>query len=86
MNEDSSDKMILKIRKELDELLRDIKVSFTHFYMGARNHFGKFENFRKKKWIIHLVELDELFPKIRVRDLKTACGRCGAHAKFENNA
>ena len=49
MNEDSSDKMILKIRKELDELLRDIKVSSSHFYMGARNHFGKFENFRKKK-------------------------------------
>ena len=33
MNEESSDKMILKIRKELDELLRDIKVSFTHFYI-----------------------------------------------------
>ena len=40
----------------------------------------------EKKWIIHLVELDELFPTIEVRDLKTACGRCGAHAKFENNA
>ena len=54
--------------------------------MGDRNNFGKFEFFSKKKCIIHLVELDELFPKIGVRGLKTACGRCGAHAKFENNA
>ena len=35
---------------------------------------------------MHLVMLEELFPKIWVRDLKTACGRCDAHAKFENNA
>ena len=27
-----------------------------------------------------------MFSKIGVRDLKTACGRCGAHAKCENNA
>ena len=40
--------------------------------MGARN-FGKFEYFRKKL-IKHLVELDQLFPIIGVRDHKTACG------------
>ena len=31
---------------------------------------------------MHLVMLEELFPKIWVRDLKTACGRCGE--KFSN--
>ena len=46
----------------------------------------KFQNFSKKKCIIHLVELDELFSKMRFRDQKTACGRYGAHAKFENTA
>ena len=54
--------------------------------MEDRNNFGKFDFLFEKKCIIHLVELDELFPKIEVRDFKTACGRCGAHAKFENNA
>ena len=52
--------------------------------LGTRNNFGKFEI--RKKWMIHLVKLDELCSKIWVRDLKTACGRCGAHAMFENNA
>ena len=56
----------------------------NHF--ATENNFSKFEIFSKKKCIIHLVELDELFPKIWVRDLKTACGRRGAHAKCENNA
>ena len=32
--------------------------------------------FRKIKCITHVVELDELFPKIGVLNLKTACGRC----------
>ena len=54
--------------------------------MGARYNFGKLEIFSKKKCIIYLVELDELFPKIGVRDIKTACGRCGAYAKSRNNA
>ena len=44
--------------------------------------------FRKKEYntvlLIHLVELDELFPKIWVPDHKTACGRCSAYAKVEN--
>ena len=31
---------------------------------GARNNFGKLENFSKKDRIIHLVELNELFPEI----------------------
>ena len=33
-------------------------------HLGARNNFGKFENFSKKDRIIHLVELNELFPEI----------------------
>ena len=36
-----------------------------------------------EKSVIHIVELDELFPKIWGLTLKTASGRCGAH---ENNA
>ena len=37
--------------------------------------------FSKIKCILHLVEFDQLFPKIGIRDLKTACGWCGAHTK-----
>ena len=43
----------------------------SFFYFGARNNFRKFEFFSKKKCTIHLVELDEPFPKIGVRGLKT---------------
>ena len=57
--------------------------SWPILQLGDRNNFGNFYFFSKKKCIIHLVELDELFPKIWVSDLKTACGRCGAHAKVE---
>ena len=53
--------------------------------MEDRNNFGNFDFFSKKKCIIHLVELDELFPKIWVSALKTACGRCGAYAKVEKH-
>ena len=45
----------------------------------SRKNFGKFENFSKKKCIIHHVELDKLFREIGMRDLKTACRRFGAN-------
>ena len=53
--------------------------------MGDWNNLGKFDFFSKKKWIIHLVELDELFRKIWVSAPQTACGRCGAYAKVEKH-
>ena len=73
----------LKRPREIILLLRSWEENPTKSQMGDRNNFGNFDFFSKKKCIIHLVELDELFPKIWVSDLKTACGRCGAHAKVE---
>ena len=57
-------------------------IFWVDFHKWELKSFRKFEIFRKK-CIIHIVELDELFLKIWGRTLKTACGRCGAH---ENNA
>ena len=46
--------------------------------MGPANNLSQYD-FHRKKCLIHLVELDELNPKIGVQGLKT-------HAKSDNNA
>ena len=46
------------------------------------NNLGKYDFFRKKG-IIQIVELDQLFSKIWVLDPKTAFGRCGLEPRLK---
>ena len=58
----------------LSAVFRVSNIFWVDFHKWELKSFRKFEIFRKK-CIIHIVELDELFPKIWGRTLKTACGR-----------